>query len=128
MKQVYVVTSGDYSDYRIEAIFETEEEANEFMAKIAAKDPEVKPWPLNTGVEPVFTHRATLYDTRANGEIEVEADDYCGLEDKSDSLENALAWAKSERCPLRVFGTSEEHARRRLLELRDLAIRTRDGI
>lgn len=31
MKKVYIVTSGDYSDYTIEAVFSTEEKANEFI-------------------------------------------------------------------------------------------------
>ena len=31
MKKVYIVTSGDYSDYTIEAAFSTEEKANEFI-------------------------------------------------------------------------------------------------
>lgn len=31
MKKVYIVTSGDYSDYTIGAVFSTEEKANEFI-------------------------------------------------------------------------------------------------
>lgn len=31
IKKVYVVTSGEYSDYRIEAVFMTKEQANEYI-------------------------------------------------------------------------------------------------
>lgn len=30
-KKIYIVTSGEYSDYRIEAVFSTEEKANEYV-------------------------------------------------------------------------------------------------
>jgi hypothetical protein len=34
MKKIYVVTSGSYSDYRIEAVFSTEEKAEDFIKHV----------------------------------------------------------------------------------------------
>lgn len=51
MKKVYVVTSGEYSDYGIDAIFATEEEANKFVNEVIGNTEDnydVIEWELNT--------------------------------------------------------------------------------
>ncbi len=72
-KNVYVVTKGDYSDYHLVAVCETEAVAKEIIARACAlKDalgyPIAKPsdfdletYPLNTSVPKIYTHFAKLY-------------------------------------------------------------------
>lgn len=50
MKKIYVVTSGQYSDYGIDAIFDTKEIAEKYIAsfcKVGWEEMEIEEWDLN---------------------------------------------------------------------------------
>lgn len=51
MKKVYVITSGDYSDYGIDGIFDSEESAKKFISafnqKSAFYEMKIEEWELN---------------------------------------------------------------------------------
>ena len=44
--KVYVVTSGEYSDYRIEAVYANQADAEKHMELLANRSAEVEEWPL----------------------------------------------------------------------------------
>lgn len=59
MTTVYIVTSGAYSNYQIEGVFDSEDVANEF-AENFSEDPEVRAWEVNTtSPSPVWTTTIT---------------------------------------------------------------------
>lgn len=52
MEKVYIVTSGDYSDYAIEAVFSTREKAEEFVSVLKLNDPvEIVEWNVDGIIE-----------------------------------------------------------------------------
>jgi len=48
MTKVYVVTSGEYSDYRIRGIFTTEEAANRYKESVGSDANDIGEWELDT--------------------------------------------------------------------------------
>lgn len=54
IKSVFVVASGEYSDYRVDGIFDTRELAEEFIREFPETDcGGVEEWPINPGIDEV---------------------------------------------------------------------------
>lgn len=79
--KIYVVTSGDYSDYGINAIFSTLEGAEEYI-KIATKFKwgssycntfDIEEWEMDKNVKPIYVIARYYIE---NGYIEFDEDDY----------------------------------------------------
>lgn len=52
MEKVYIVTSGEYSDYHIDAVFSTREKAEEFVSVLKLNDPvEIVEWNVDGIIE-----------------------------------------------------------------------------
>ena len=96
MSKVYIVTCGDYSDYRIEACFSTKAKAQEFIKngkKIEEfwDNPRIEEWDLDANVDIVdvvniyFTFTSPLSEKKHNEEVKSRVD-------------------KSTRCKVYEFG------------------------
>ena len=67
MKKVYVVTSGDYSDYHIESIFSKKEKASEFIeiSKIPPSNAEIEEYEIDKSISD-FVY--TIVQMKRNGD------------------------------------------------------------
>jgi len=107
-KKVFVVTSGCYSDYQIDAIFTDEAEAERVAKTIS--DGEVETWLLNVGVDKL-AQGLTLYRVEMDkqGEVvtfEKRTDTYddAYIETKYD-IRGSFSWSVCDRKPTRLHLT-----------------------
>ena len=111
MKTIYVVTSGSYSDYGINAVFDDEQLAKDFIAmfkKGSYIDMQIEEWELNPEEENIRAKRK-LYFLRMNKEG-IASD--ISIEGSSFSIDyiNTIQFDNKKNLMVRCFADDEKHA------------------
>lgn len=111
MKTIYVVTSGSYSDYGINAVFDDEQLAKDFIAmfkKGSYMDMTIEEWKLNPEEENIRAKRK-LYFLRMNKEG-IASD--ISIEGSSFSIDyiNTIQFDAKKNLMVRCFADDEKHA------------------
>lgn len=57
MSSVWLVSAGEYDDYRIEGVYDSEELARRFAATLDDEDVEVEEWEVNRGADALMAGR-----------------------------------------------------------------------
>jgi hypothetical protein len=119
---VYIVTSGEYSDYKIEGVFSTKEKADAFAAKVTecTGGADVNEWPLDAQGE--LTVRRTFHASIKldDGEIkewtsaELVSTNARSLKDRAGYFNNTATASSA---------VSAEHARKLVIEVRQKFLR-----
>jgi len=106
MRNVYVVTTGEYSDYSIRGVFDNEPQANEFAESCQG---EVKEYPLNpTSSKPkgYFLYRVEM-DREGNSKVSAEDIIYCNNVGKDCILPHnnkllVYCWARNDKHAVKI--------------------------
>lgn len=111
MKTIYVVTSGSYSDYGINAVFDDEQLAKDFIAMFEKGnyiDMQIEEWKLNPEEENIRAKRK-LYFLRMNKEG-IASD--ISIEGSSFSIDyiNTIQFDNKKNLMIRCFADDEKHA------------------
>jgi hypothetical protein len=111
MKTIYVVTSGSYSDYGINAVFDDEQLAKDFIAMFEKGnyiDMQIEEWKLNPEEENIRAKRK-LYFLRMNKEG-IASD--ISIEGSSFSIDyiNTIQFDNKKNLMVRCFADDEKHA------------------
>lgn len=120
MDKVYVVTSGDYSDYSIEAIYKKRELADDHVKQIGRGDADVEEWDL---LDAVRERVAILRMRWAGG----DSREWSYTEWK-DSAEACNTWDSTNLHFIDTYGYDYERVRKVHAERVAQAIAHREGI
>ena len=111
---VYVVTTGDYSDYHIEAIFSTKELADEYVRR-GGDEYEVDEWELDTPIPDALIRVSMFLDGRVDA-VEKNKGSHMSTESlfvdgelliwyvKADSEDRAIKVANEQRIQILALG------------------------
>lgn len=115
MVTIFIVTQGDYSDYRIRAVFSSRELAETYVSGMGKKydTPEIEEWALDAGEEFIcqgYKVYDVCMDRDGNSKFDVELssevrsdqlaidDDYYG----KPFYQKFIIWAKSEKHAVKI--------------------------
>lgn len=123
MASIYIVTSGEYSDYGINAIFDAQEKAEAYIAYERTHRkywrPNIEEWELNEGYDPIsrgLTCFQVRFEDATKGDAKAEAT-YSSREEEhhyfSRTTERTVyytwVWAKDEASALKIANERRVH-------------------
>lgn len=103
---VYIVTSGEYSDYGINAVFSTEEKAKEYIAQFNDKGTYPRPYFINEYIiDDTSKMKGKPYKVEMlkNGNVVI-------VEHKDDVIDDDDIWAYEGKLHWHGYANDEQHA------------------
>lgn len=118
MTTIYIVTSGEYSDYSIDGVFDSREKAETYIAYERAHGryhydkPNIEEWELNESYDPIsrgLTCFRVWFPDRTTGDAQINANDASSETEHSTrnpqtqtSNYVTFVWAQDEQAALKI--------------------------